>query len=378
MSVGSVSPLGVEPEEIWRNYLNPAHFLVSRTFGKDEAPAAPLSPSAEDFLLEVEASSPWLKQVDRTVLLSIGAVRKALDCLGWAKGEPIGVNIGSSRGATALFEEHHRNFLRLGKTNSRTSPVTTLGNISSWVMQDLESTGPEISHSVTCSTALHALLNGVAWLNSGMSSRFIVGGSEAALTSFTFAQMKAMRIYAGNDGPYPSQALNTEKRRNSMVLGEGAAVFCLEREVRPGALAVITGTGFATEMQVHPAAISAEGTAFQKAMSMALATTDPSEVDAVVLHAPGTIKGDEAEMAAIKSIFGTNLPALTTNKWKIGHTFGASGALSLELAVLMLQKQEFIGVPYLPPCEGPEGLKKVLVNAVGFGGNAVSVLVSLP
>jgi 3-oxoacyl-(acyl-carrier-protein) synthase len=38
-----------------------------------------------------------------------------------------------------------------------------LGNISSWVAHDLQSSGPEISHSITCSTALHAVLNGVAW-----------------------------------------------------------------------------------------------------------------------------------------------------------------------------------------------------------------------
>ncbi|WP_170179848.1 hypothetical protein [Flavivirga rizhaonensis] len=38
---------------------------------------------------------------------------------------------------------------------------------------------------------------------------------------------------------------------------------------------------------------------------------------------------------------------MTTYKRKIGHSFGASGALNIELAVLMLQYQEFIGVPYM-------------------------------
>jgi 3-oxoacyl-(acyl-carrier-protein) synthase len=68
---------------------------------------------------------------------------------------------------------------------------------------------------------------------------------------------------------------------------------------------------------------------------------------------------------------------LTTNKWKIGHTFGASGMLSIEFAILMMQHQQFIGVPFTPEQKPRKAIKKVLINAVGFGGNAVSVLLSL-
>jgi 3-oxoacyl-(acyl-carrier-protein) synthase len=67
---------------------------------------------------------------------------------------------------------------------------------------------------------------------------------------------------------------------------------------------------------------------------------------------------------------------LTSNKWKIGHTFGASGALSIELAILMMLHQKFIDIPFLENQKQPKQIKKVLVNAVGFGGNAVSILLS--
>jgi 3-oxoacyl-(acyl-carrier-protein) synthase len=96
------------------------------------------------------------------------------------------------------------------------------------------------------------------------------------------------------------------------------------------------------------------------------------------MHAPGTIKGDKSEYKAIQKVFGKNLPMLTTNKWKVGHTFGASGMLNLEMALLMMQHQRFIGVPYSNPfgVANPERvIKNVLINAVGFGGNAVSILV---
>jgi 3-oxoacyl-(acyl-carrier-protein) synthase len=114
----------------------------------------------------------------------------------------------------------------------------------------------------------------------------------------------------------------------------------------------------------------------QKSMKMAMAGKDPSQIDVVVTHTPGTIKGDLAETNAIKEVFGKDLPAITCNKWKIGHTFAASGNLSLEMAILMLQHQQFIPVPFSEFDKVPQELENILVNAVGFGGNAVSILIS--
>jgi 3-oxoacyl-(acyl-carrier-protein) synthase len=67
---------------------------------------------------------------------------------------------------------------------------------------------------------------------------------------------------------------------------------------------------------------------------------------------------------------------LTTNKWKVGHTFGASGMLNMELAILMMQHNQFIEVPFAEAQKPRKEIKKVLINAVGFGGNAVSILLS--
>ena len=217
----------------------------------------------------------------------------------------------------------------------------------------------------------------MAWLQSGMAKKFLVGGSEAALTPFTIAQIRAMKLTPTEEGTsaYPNMALNLFKKKNTMVLGEAAAVACLELGKKKNALAYVTAVGYATEMLDHAVSISDEGLCFQKSMKMALGKTDLSEIDAIVMHAPGTLKGDTSEMGAVKAVFGEELPMLTTNKWKIGHTFGASGLLSLELAINMLQEQRFIGVPYLKDKTKDQSLNKILVNAVGFGGNAVSIIV---
>jgi 3-oxoacyl-(acyl-carrier-protein) synthase len=305
------------------------------------------------------------------------ASRKAVQEAGWKATDDFGINIGSSRGATELFEKHHKEFLETGKTSTLASPTTTLGNIASWVANDLQTQGPEVSHSITCSTALHALLNGVAWLQSGMADKFLVGGSEAPLTAFTIAQMEALKIYAKQNQSYPCRAFDLNKKQNTLVLGEGASVCCLEIGKKHNALAFIEGIGYATEILEHNISISTEAICFQKSMQMALKNTPLSEVDAIVMHAPGTIKGDLSEFKAITKLFGESLPLLTTNKWKIGHTFGASGMLSVEFAIMMLQHNYFIEVPFIKPQGQPKKpLKKILVNAVGFGGNAVSVLLT--
>jgi 3-oxoacyl-(acyl-carrier-protein) synthase len=59
----------------------------------------------------------------------------------------------------------------------------------------------QISHSITCSTALHAVLNGIAWLKSGMVDKFLLVGVKR-LTDFTIAQMRALKIYSRSDENY--------------------------------------------------------------------------------------------------------------------------------------------------------------------------------
>lgn len=374
-SIASFSPLGKSSPEVWNEYLNPRTLIVSKQIGADQNLVAPISEALAKDLSALRNSDTKYKSLDSSVLFAILASREAVKNAGWTDSK-FAVNIGSSRGATQLFEKHHQEFLETGKTPTLASPTTTLGNISTWVAHDLKSKGPELSHSITCSTALHAVLNGIAWLHAGMAERFLVGGSEAPLTPFTVAQMQALKIYAKTDAEFPCRALDLDKAGNSMVLGEGAAMACLELGKSKNALAYITGFGYATDDLQHSISITDEAECFQKSMKMALADINPDEIDVVVMHAPGTIKGDKSEYRAIQKTF-SSLPMLTTNKWKVGHTFGASGMLSLEMAVLMMQHQQFIGVPFVTKQNPRKEIRNVLVNAVGFGGNAVSILIGI-
>jgi len=375
-SLASISPLGKNPEAIWRNYLSNETLISTKDFNRTPQFVATIPQEIRNGIEELKKSEIKYKALDETVLLAILVSRQAIKNADWKKGDDFGINIGSSRGATQLFEKHHKEFLETGKTSTLASPTTTLGNISSWVAHDLKNNGPEISHSITCSTALHAVLNAVAWLQSGMANKFLVGGSEAPLTDFSIAQMHALKIYSKETSEYPCRAFDFTKTKNTMVLGEGAAVACLEVGENQNALAYIEGIGYATDDIEHNISISDEANCFQKSMKMALQNTKLEEVDAIVMHAPGTLKGDTSEYKAIQKTFNQNMPMLTTNKWKVGHTFGASGMLNMEMAIMMMQHNQFIEVPFAEKQTIRKEIKKVLINAVGFGGNAVSILLS--
>ncbi|MBP4138043.1 beta-ketoacyl synthase N-terminal-like domain-containing protein [Flavobacterium geliluteum] len=374
----SLSPLGNNSESVWKKYLDNQHCFSTQFLDQQETSVASLDAESKEIVAKLRESDAKYKFLDDSVLFALAASRKAVQDAGWKEDAVFGINIGSSRGATDLFEKHYKEYIDTGKAQTLASPTTTLGNISSWIAHDLQSTGPEISHSITCSTALHALLNGVAWLKSGMADKFLVGGSEAPLTDFTIAQMRALKIYSRLDQAkdlWPNLAFDFEKTQNTMILGEGASVCCLEAGEKENAIAYISAVGYATEILEHNISISAEATCFQKSMKMALKDESPENIDVIVMHAPGTIKGDLTELRAIEKVFGAHLPLLTTNKWKIGHTFGASGMLSLELALLMMEHNKFVDVPFAKAQKQHKEIKKILINAVGFGGNAVSVLV---
>lgn len=371
VAIQSLSPLGKSLSESWKSYKNNQHYFSEEKGNL----VARLSPESQSEIKKIRISDSKYKSLDDSVLFAIYCSRKALEQAHWKASDNFGINIGSSRGATTLFESYHKDFLEKEKAKPLSSPTTTLGNISSWVAHDLQTQGPEISHSITCSTALHAMLNGVAWINAGMCEKFLVGGSEAPITPFTIAQMQALKIYAKKSTAFPCLALDPHKKRNTMILGEGASMACLESGNSQHALAKIIGIGYATEVLEHNASLSADALCFQRSMSMAIGDFNPNDIDIIITHTPGTIKGDKAEVNAIQKIFCNKIPSLTTNKWKVGHTLGASGMLNIEMAIHMLNKQQFLSVPFIESTI-PQSINKILVNAVGFGGNAVSILLS--
>jgi 3-oxoacyl-(acyl-carrier-protein) synthase len=359
-----------------------------------------LPDAAERALQALLDEHPRYRELDRTVHLALYAARRAVAMAGWHSGDVGGTMIGSSRGATGLLEKYHAEFLRssTGKLNPLTSPTTTLGNISNWVAQELGTNGPSGEMSSTCSTSIYAIGSALAWIRGRMAKRFIAGGSEAPLTDFTIAQMRALRIYSRDiESRYPCRPCASDAGKgNTMVLGEGAGIVALEclddreverREDRARSergtptgtpLARIAGAGFSVEAVDTNTSLSEEGDSLRRSMRQALALSGLETVDCIVTHTPGTALGDRAELNAIRRLFSDRqLPILTSNKWLLGHTLGASGVLSIEYALQVLRTQHWVPYPYpVPFTNSSRRIRAVMVNSVGFGGNAGSLILA--
>lgn len=374
----TIASVGHESDQIWQQYKSQKSALSTCCFNNQDTPTAKLSQASEKLISDLRKQNFSYRRLDKSVLLALWTARDVIRKAGWKNLKNIGINIGSSRGATQLFEKYHQHFIEApnNRMTPLVSPTTTLGNIASWVAYDLGIEGVTLSHSITCSTALHGILNACAWVNSQMADNFLVGGSEAPLTDFTVAQMRALGVYSKQTSNWFCAPLQEGKTKNSMTLGEGASIFALEKDKGQNGIAKIIGLGYATEIIEHNASLSAEAECLQKSMLMAMQNAELTTVDVVVMHAPGTIQGDESELKAINAIFGKHQPHLISTKHQTGHTLGASGGLSLDLAIEMLNRGKTIPFPYKTSVAQKEiAPQTALINAVGFGGNAVSIVI---
>jgi 3-oxoacyl-(acyl-carrier-protein) synthase len=323
---GGVGPFGNSMSEFKNSLSSGTCQLNSVTVRDNLMRAGTLSKSCEDLL----HSSPLSNKCDKSVKMALLALR---DCLISDKpdtGRRIGISMGTSRGLTRTWESSYDAFSNGRPISPFVSPVTTPGNLTSELAREFNFNGPELTVSMTCSSGMAAIINGLAWLTSGWVDDFIAGGSEAALTPFTLAQAQALNLYSNllNDD-WPCRPLDTEKAQNT------------------------------------------------KAMQQALSFS-PGPIEAILVHAPGTQKGDEAELRAINRIFPSGeRPVLYPLKALIGHTYGASGPIAC-LAALTLMDQALPMPAYLGGSIKVPKAQRILVNSAGFGGQSISLLLESP
>ncbi|GAB5557027.1 MAG: beta-ketoacyl synthase N-terminal-like domain-containing protein [Schleiferiaceae bacterium] len=366
-SLGSLSALGHTSDRVIQSYKTPGHSFSRHHTGAWVSQIGENNPA-----LELTSEKVPLDRLDPSVAMAIYASREAMNPLGSERGR-VAINIGSSRGATHLFEKHAREFYNGEPLGPLVSPLTTSGNVSSWVGQYLGEVDHAFSHSVTCSTGMQSVLNGIAWLKADMVDTFIAGATEAPLTPFTLAQLEALKIYS-READVPNKALDFDKRKNTFVLAEGAVSIALQRTEREEGLGVIEGWGHSLESIDHATSVSQEGNGLQKSMRQALEKAGNPKIDLVIAHAPGTLLGDKSEWNAIKSVFGDKIPAVTGNKWKIGHSLATSGLLSVEFGLHLLNGNisdlNPFGIGMVP-----QSINRILINASGFGGNCTSLVI---
>jgi len=237
-------------------------------------------------------------------------------------------------------------------------------------------------------------------VGSGLADIVVAGGSEAPITQSQsalggFSSSKALSTR--NDEPQKASR-PFDRNRDGFVMGEGAgALIVEEREhaLRRGAPILCEVMGYAqTSDAYHITATHPEGLGAARGMRLALeiAGIDPEQVDHINAHATSTPKGDESELAAMRSVFGTNANArITSTKSMTGHLLGAAGAVESISCIMAIR--DGIMPPTInldDPDESTEGMNIVantaerrtvrvaMNNTFGFGGHNAIVVLAAP
>lgn len=241
--------------------------------------------------------------------------------------------------------------------------------------------------STACSSAANAIAFGANLIRCGLYDRVAVGGSES-LSLLHFNGFNTLMILDRE------QCRPFDESRAGLNLGEGAAYLILESESSAKTrnrqpLAVISSYGNACDA-FHQTASSADGEGAFRAMSKALEMggLKPEDIDYVNAHGTGTPNNDPSELAAMRRLFGDDLPPYSSTKSFTGHTTSASGSIEAVFCLLALQHQFLpVGLNCKNVIEGyprpvalgdkpKREIQHILCNAFGFGGNDSSIVIS--
>lgn len=268
------------------------------------------------------------------------------------------------------------------KTMSSTASAT----LATW----FKIKGVNYSISSACATSNHCIGNAYEMIAYGKQDTMFAGGCEDLdwTLSVLFDAMGAMSS-SFNDTPLKASRAY-DKNRDGFVIAGGAGVIVLEEYEQAKArgatiYAEIVGYG-ATSDGYDMVAPSGEGAI--RCMKMALQNVGP-KIDYINPHATSTPVGDEKEIEAIRTVFGSgNLcPPISATKSLTGHSLGATGVQEAIYSLLMM-KHEFIcesaniddidpafaDMPIVRKRIDKAKLACILSNSFGFGGTNATLV----
>ena len=266
----------------------------------------------------------------------------------------------------------------------------TMGSTVSAILGTaLKVKGVNYSISSACSTSAHCIGHAAELIQSGKQDIVIAGGAEDEhwTSSSMFDAMGALSS-SKNDLP-KSASRPFDKNRDGFVISGGAGIVILESEEHAKKrnaeiLAELTGY-FANSDGYDMVAPSGEGA--KRCMQEALKILGKN-VDYINTHGTSTPVGDIAELSAIKSVFGSNAPIISSTKSMTGHSLGATGAQEAIYSIMMMQ-DSFIAPSInidniVDEADGlhinqetlNKELNSVMSNSFGFGGTNASLIFS--
>jgi 3-oxoacyl-[acyl-carrier-protein] synthase II len=399
--LGVVTPLGNDPETLWKNLLEGQCGIDKITCFDPAAYDCQIAAQVKDFNpLPAFPSPKEVRRADRFTQFGVYAGYKALLDSGLdldrVDRDQVGVYIGSGIGGLYTVEEQHK--VLLGKGPNRLSPfmipMLILNMASGVFSMYYRLRGPNVAHCSACATASHAI--GEAWRTIKMGDAQVVfaGGTEATIVPLGIGGFCAMRAMSTrNDHPRKSSR-PFDKGRDGFVMGEGAGVLVLEelehaRKRGAKIYCEILGYGNTADAS-HMTAPAPDGEGAARCMRMALrsAGLDPAAISYINAHGTSTPQGDICETQAIKTVFGDHARKLSISSTKgaTGHMLGAAGAVEMAICALALKNDVVPPTINLddpdPDCDldyvpnTPRQLKvdAIINNSFGFGGHNASVV----
>jgi 3-oxoacyl-[acyl-carrier-protein] synthase II len=247
--------------------------------------------------------------------------------------------------------------------------------------------GANFSPAAACASGAYGIALAADLLRAGRADVAVAGGVDAPCVEFVVRS-----FLAGNAVSPTGQLLPFHRDRDGFVIAEGAAVLVLEELQHARArgariYAELAGTGLTCDAY-HIAAPHPEASYSASAIRLALreACLAPDQIDYINAHATGTPLGDVSECHAIRQVFGTRLPLVSSTKGATGHLQGAAGALEAVFAVLALHSGRVPptrgldasgadpecaagGIDFVPDLGREAPLRAVLSNSFAFGGH---------
>ena len=262
-------------------------------------------------------------------------------------------------------------------------------SISAIIATALKLKGINYSISSACATSAHCIGHAADLIKSGQQDVVIAGGSDDEHWSSS-CLFDAMGALSSNFNSTPTIASRPyDSNRDGFVISGDAGVIILEDEEhakKRGAniLAKLSGY-FANSDGYDMVAPSGEGA--YRCMQGAI-DNSKIKIDYINTHGTSTPVGDVAEINAIKTLFNSETPMISSTKSMTGHSLGATGAHEAIYSIMMIN-ENFIApsINIESLCDDAAGLdivtetrnisiNNVLSNSFGFGGTNASLVIS--
>ena len=326
------------------------------------------------------------RRTDRYAQFGVAAADQAATEAALADCDPdrVAVIIGTGVGGLITLQEQCTSFLARGERGVSPNfvPMMMPNAAAGAVAIRLGVHGPGFSVASACATGAHAIGEGMRMIERGTADVVVAGGTEAALTSLCIAAFRRMGALSSDGVSRPFDA-----RRDGFVMGEGAGVLILEREEHAQARGArvfgrIVGYGASNDAfdMVQPDELGA-GALIAMRAALADAGASPGEVGFISAHGTGTPINDRVETVAVRTLFGSDAPPISSTKSAIGHLLGAAGSTEALVCIEALRRK------LLPPTinyserdpecdldylvdgarEAPD-VSLALSNSFGFGG----------